>query len=124
MQQVNLGLIGGGTVGGGVYQALERHGDLLARRLGTRLTITRVAVRDLTKSRSVRFPASLLTTDWRSIVQDPQVHVVVELMGGVTLAREVVRAALQAGLTACATTCFPRCAWRARTACRCSSPRR
>lgn len=97
MEQVNLGLIGGGTVGGGVYQALARHGELLAQRLGTRLTLTRVAVRDLNKARSTAFPPALLTTDWRSVVNDPKVDVVIELMGGTTTAREVVRAALTAG---------------------------
>ena len=97
MEQVNLGLIGGGTVGGGVYQALTTHGDLLAQRLGTQLKITRVAVRDLEKQRNVKFPSTLLTTDWASVVADPNIHVVVELIGGTTLARDVVRAALRAG---------------------------
>ena len=96
MQQVNLGLVGGGTVGGGVYQALTRNGELLSQRLGIRLTITRVAVRTLTKHRNVRFPKALLTTDWRAVVNDPAVDVVVELLGGVTTAREVVQAALTA----------------------------
>jgi len=97
MEQVNLGIIGGGTVGGGVFQALERHGDLLAQRVGTRLAVTRIAVRDLGKTRSVPVPESLLTTDWRSVVLDPAVHVVVELMGGTTTARQVIRTALTAG---------------------------
>jgi homoserine dehydrogenase len=49
MQQVNLGIIGGGTVGSGVYEALQRNGALMASRLGVGLEITRVAVRDLKK---------------------------------------------------------------------------
>lgn len=97
MQQVNLGLVGGGTVGGGVYQALERHGDLLAQRLGVHLKVVRVAVRDLKRARATRFPDALVTTDWREAVLDPSVQVVVELMGGVTVAREVVQTALKAG---------------------------
>jgi homoserine dehydrogenase len=97
MQQVNLGLIGGGTVGGGVYQALVRNGELMAQRVGTRFVINRVAVRSLTKNRSVPFPTQTLTTDWRKVATDPGVDVVVELMGGTTTAREVVKAALTAG---------------------------
>ncbi len=94
---VNIGIIGGGTVGGGVFQALSRNGGLMASRLGLDLRITRVAVRSLKKKRAVAIPAKLLTTDWKSVVASPDVDVVVELMGGTTLAKEVVLAALAAG---------------------------
>lgn len=97
MQQVNLGLIGGGTVGGGVWTALQRNGALMASRLGLQLRVVGVAVRDLKKARPGGPPARLLTTDWRQVVNDPAVQVVVELMGGTTTAREVVLAALRLG---------------------------
>ena len=97
MRQVNLGLIGGGTVGGGVFQAIQRNGALMASRLGVSLNVTRIAVRDLKKARAVKIPASLLTTDWHSVVADPAVNLVVELMGGTTTARQVVLAALKLG---------------------------
>lgn len=97
MQQVNLGIIGGGTVGGGVYEALQRNGRLLASRIGANVTVHRVAVRDLKKKRAVRFPKSLLTTDWRQVVFDPEIQLVAELVGGTTTAREIVLAALKLG---------------------------
>ncbi len=97
MRQVNLGMIGGGTVGGGVYEAIQRNGALMASRLGVSLTIRRIAVRDLQKARAVNLPAGLLTTDWHSVVADPEVNLVVELMGGTTIARQVVLAALKLG---------------------------
>ena len=97
MRQVNLGLIGGGTVGGGVFQAIQRNGALMASRLGVSLNVTRIAVRDTKKARAVNIPASLLTTDWHSVVADPAVNLVVELMGGTTTARQVVLAALKLG---------------------------
>ncbi len=97
MRQVNLGIIGGGTVGGGVFQAIQRNGALMASRLGVSLTVARVAVRDLKKARAVHIPAKLLTTDWHSVVADPAVNLVVELMGGTTTARQVVLAALKLG---------------------------
>ncbi|MBI3877402.1 MAG: homoserine dehydrogenase, partial [Verrucomicrobia bacterium] len=59
MRQVNLGIIGGGTVGGGVYQAIERNGCLMASRLGVQLRVARVAVRDLHKARAVHIPRPL-----------------------------------------------------------------
>jgi len=97
MQQVNLGIIGGGTVGGGVFQAVQRNGALMASRLGVRLDVLRMAVRDVNKKRAVKIPKSLLTDDWKSVVNDPGVNLVVELIGGTTTAREVVLTALKQG---------------------------
>jgi homoserine dehydrogenase len=97
MQQVNIGLVGAGTVGGALYKALTERADLLAARLGVRLAITRIAVRDLGKARAAGYPNALLTNDWKAVVHDPDIHLVVELMGGTTTAREVVLAALGHG---------------------------
>ena len=97
MQQVNLGIIGGGTVGGGVYQALQRNGRLMASRLGVGLRVVKMAVRDVKKKRAVNIPKAILTTDWAAVVNDPQVNLIVELMGGTTTARQVVLAALRLG---------------------------
>ncbi|MEY4918295.1 MAG: hypothetical protein RL616_2208 [Verrucomicrobiota bacterium] len=97
MQQVKLGIIGGGTVGSGVYDALQRNGALLASRLGAQVCVQRVAVRDLKKQRAAKIPRALLTTDWREVVFDPQVELVAELIGGTTVAREAILAALKLG---------------------------
>ena len=90
-------MIGGGTVGGGVWQALQRNGDLMAARLGVGFEVARVAVRDPRRARAVDIPKDRVTADWRAVVEDPAIQVVVELMGGTTTAREVVRAALALG---------------------------
>src|SRR2546429_1224798 len=87
MQQVNLGIIGGGTVGGGVFQAIQRNGALVSSRLGVKLHIARIAVRDLDKRRAVQMPRVLLTTDWSSVVNDPAINLIVELIGGTATAR-------------------------------------
>src|SRR5687768_10498900 len=97
MQQVNVGIIGAGTVGGGVYQAIQRNGGLMASRLGVRFELVKIAARNLRKKRAVPMPKNLLTNDWRSVVDDPRVQIVVELMGGTTTAREVTLRALEAG---------------------------
>ena len=97
MQQINLGMIGGGTVGGGVYQALQRNGALLASRTGVQMNLVRIAVKAFDEPRRVAIPHSLLTTDWRSVVEDGGVDVVIELAGGTTIAREMILAALQRG---------------------------
>jgi homoserine dehydrogenase len=96
-QKVNLGIIGGGTVGGGVFQAVQRNGSLMASRIGVELHVAKVAVRDLNKPRAVKIPPALLTTDWASVVKDPEVNLVVELMGGTTTARSVVLQSLKLG---------------------------
>ncbi|MDB6053631.1 MAG: Homoserine dehydrogenase [Verrucomicrobiales bacterium] len=96
-QQVNIGLIGGGTVGGGVYKALQANGALMASRLGIKISVTKVVVREIKKSRPVHIPAALLTTDFHALIHDPEIHIIVELIGGTTTARSVVEAALKAG---------------------------
>jgi homoserine dehydrogenase len=97
MQQVNLGIIGGGTVGGGVFQAIQRNGALVSSRLGVKLHVTKMAVRDPVKPRAVPIPRSLLTTDWSAVINDPAVNLIVELIGGTTTARTVALQALTAG---------------------------
>jgi homoserine dehydrogenase len=97
MQQVNLGMIGGGTVGSGVCHALQLNGALLASRLGVKVQVRKVAVKTLDEPRPYPIPPSLLTTDWRSVVEDPRVDVVTELVGGTTLARTMILAALKLG---------------------------
>jgi homoserine dehydrogenase len=97
MQQVNLGIIGGGTVGGGVFDALQRNGDLLSSRIGVKVNVRKVVVRSLKKNRVAKIPSSLLTENWREVVDDPDIHVIAELVGGTTVAREIVLSALKAG---------------------------
>jgi homoserine dehydrogenase len=97
MQQVNVGMLGGGTVGSGVFHAWQRNGDLMACRLGVRLNFLRVAVKAFDEPRPYEIRRSLLTLDWQSVVNDPAVQVVLELVGGTGLAREMVLTALRRG---------------------------
>jgi len=79
---LNIGLIGFGTVGTQVAERMLSWGPQLARRAGVELSLKRVLVRDLAKRRSLELPPDLLTTDPNAILQDPSVHVVVEVAGG------------------------------------------
>jgi homoserine dehydrogenase len=97
MEQVNIGMLGGGTVGSGVFHHWQRNGDLMAARLGVRLDLRRVAVKAFDEPRPYPIPQTVLTTDWQAVVRDPQVRVVVELVGGTTLARTMVLEALELG---------------------------
>jgi len=97
MQQVNLGMIGGGTVGSGVFHALQRNGGLLSSRIGIAVTLRKVAVKAFDELRPYEISRGLMTTDWKEVVNDPDVHVVAELVGGTTLAREIILFALKLG---------------------------
>ena len=97
MYQVNLGIIGGGTVGSGVFHHFRRNAALLESRLGLLIRLRKVAVKALDEPRPYPIPASLLTTDWESVVHDPQVHVVIELVGGTTIAKTMILTAIRLG---------------------------
>jgi len=97
MQQVNLGMIGGGTVGSGVYHALQLNGGLMASRLGVKISVRKVAVKAFNEPRPYQIPKSAMTLDWQSVVNDPHVDVVAELVGGTTIARTMILSALKLG---------------------------
>ncbi len=94
---LQLGLVGLGTVGAGVYETLSLQHDLLEARAQISFCVKRIAVRDLTRPRPVQVDAALLTDDWREIVNDPDIDIVIELIGGTTEAFELVQASLRAG---------------------------
>jgi len=96
MPQVNLGIIGLGTVGSGVYDALQLNGDLLSSRIGASVRIGRIAVRSIKKV-SPKIPRALLTENWRELISDPNIQIVAELVGGTVVARDIVLSALKAG---------------------------
>ena len=99
MQQVNLGMLGGGTVGSGVFHAWQQNGDLMAARLGVQLTFRKIAVKAFDEPRPYPIPQSLMTTDWQEVVNDPQIQVAIELVGGTGIAKTMVLAALAQGKT-------------------------
>lgn len=94
---VRVGLLGCGNVGAALVRLVDEHADLVAARAGTRVSVTRVAVRDIAKPRELKLPSSAFTDDPASVVADPDVDVVVEVMGGVEPARRLIEAALRSG---------------------------
>jgi homoserine dehydrogenase len=94
---VNIGVVGAGTVGGGVVRLLTRNADVIEARLGFPLHLARLAERDPKRRAALKLPAGVGTVDALALVRDPRVDVVVELIGGTTLARELTLAAFAAG---------------------------
>jgi homoserine dehydrogenase len=93
--RVHVGLIGFGTVGAGVARALLEKGRLLEDRVGARLVLRRVCDRDFRRSRGFRLPSGLTTSDPAKILRDPQIQIVVELIGGIEPAKTLILEALR-----------------------------
>ncbi|HET9611415.1 MAG TPA: homoserine dehydrogenase [Acidimicrobiales bacterium] len=96
-ERVRIGLLGCGNVGAALVELIGDRGDAIAARTGLQLEVARVAVRSLAKERPVELAEGILTLDAAGVVIDPDVDLVVEVIGGVEPARELVLAALKAG---------------------------
>ena len=94
---VKVGLLGCGNVGAALVRLIDEQGDAIAARTALRLEVARVAVHSPAKERPVDFESGILTTDAESIVTDPAIDVVVEVIGGIEPARTLIRTALEAG---------------------------
>ena len=97
MKPVKIGLLGLGTVGTGVVRIVEGHQEDLQRQVGCPVLIERVLVKDETKPRSITIEPSKLTTDPWSVINNPEIDVIVEVMGGTGQAKEYILAALERG---------------------------
>lgn len=92
---MNIGLLGCGNVGAALVDLIDARSDEIQARTGIRLRVTRVAVRSLSKERGVPLDASIITTDAHSVVTDPAIDLVVEVIGGIEPARELIATALK-----------------------------
>jgi homoserine dehydrogenase len=97
MNKIGIGLAGFGTVGSGVYKNIVANRALIAERTGAEFDVRRIVVRDLKKTRDVSAPAELFTTDLDALLDDPEIKIVVELIGGTDTALTFVRRAIDAG---------------------------
>ena len=95
-KEIKAALLGAGTVGGGVYKLVERRSAEMQAKVGADLKITKVMVKNLQKKRE-GIPSEVLTDDWEGIIHDPEISIVIELMGGVEPARTYILQALEAG---------------------------
>jgi homoserine dehydrogenase len=91
-----IGLAGLGNVGAGVFKNLEKNGDLIRQRTGADIRVKKVVVRDPQRPRDVPVPTEMISTQWQDLIQDPEIQIIVELIGGTTTAYELVCAALRA----------------------------
>lgn len=97
MKPIRIGLLGLGVVGSGVWTVLAQNGGEIARRAGRHLEVTAVAVRDVAKARALVGSDVRVMTDGMALAQDPDIDIIVELMGGDTLAKDCMLTAIRHG---------------------------
>lgn len=97
MKEIKVGLLGCGIVGSGVVRLLQENSSIIEEKLGARLVLKSVAVRDTGKDRGVALAPGMLTDDFRQVLADPDISIIVELIGGCTTAREYVLEAIDNG---------------------------
>jgi homoserine dehydrogenase len=97
MQTVNIGFIGLGNVGCGAVALLQQNRELIERRAGCRLEVRKIATRRPDKPRPISVDPSLITGNVREVLEDPNVQIVVEVMGGIEPARQYVLEAIERG---------------------------
>ncbi|HXC62378.1 MAG TPA: homoserine dehydrogenase, partial [Nitrospiria bacterium] len=91
---IKVGLIGLGTIGTGVAKLIQSNQDLIRRRLGCGLELSKVADKDIKRDRGVSLPKGVLTTKVQDLIDDPEIEIVVELMGGYDPAKKFILSAL------------------------------
>lgn len=97
MKTINIGIIGFGTVGSGVVKILKKNRELIRERTGLRINLKKIADVDLSKRPGITVKRSLLTRDYRKIISDPNIDIIVELIGGCRVAKDVVIRSLKNG---------------------------
>ena len=97
MKNISIGLIGLGNIGTGVVKLLQQNEKLIAQKLGAKLVLKKIADINITSPRGVKIPKHLLTTDALDIINDPEISIVIELMGGYEPARTFVLEAIKNG---------------------------
>ncbi len=90
-------MIGLGTVGSGALRILQENADLIRHRVGVPIEVTKIAVRDLKRDRGLKLPQGVLTDNPASIVEDPNIDIVVELIGGYEPAKDLILRAIARG---------------------------
>jgi len=94
---INIGLIGFGTIGAGVVKTLQRNGGLISRRVGAQIRLKRIADLDIQRDRGVQVDPAVLTTNAEEVLNDPEIDIIIELMGGIHPAKEFLLRGIEQG---------------------------
>ncbi len=94
---INVGIIGYGTVGSGVVRILVENRGLIKQRLGAEIVIKKICDVDINRDRGIPVDVSVLTTNVREVIEDPGIDIIVETVGGIDIAKEIIMAAVGSG---------------------------
>ncbi|MBN1930458.1 MAG: homoserine dehydrogenase [Desulfobacterales bacterium] len=97
MREINIGLLGCGTVGTGVAKILIENRELIRSRVGTPLVLKRVADIDLNKERGISFDEGVFTSDAQKVVDDPEIDIIIEMIGGNGISKDLILRAIKNG---------------------------
>jgi homoserine dehydrogenase len=95
MERIQVGLIGFGTVGSGVVKILQKNSKLIEKRMGAKIALKRIADIDIKTDRGVRLKKGVLTTQADEVIKDPEIHIIIELIGGIEPAKTFILRAIQ-----------------------------
>ena len=96
MKTVKVAILGLGTVGSGVYKLIQKRADVMEKTIGAQMEVKKILVRNMNKKRE-GVDASLLTDNWNDIIEDDEIQIVIEVMGGIEPAKTMILEALRAG---------------------------
>lgn len=94
MRKVKIGILGAGTVGAGVYELLKKNRDLIARKSGIDVEVKMVADKDTNRKEMLNIPSTVFTESADDVISDPDIEIVVELIGGTTVSKELMLKAI------------------------------
>ena len=97
MKRINVGVIGFGTVGSGTVQALLKNREVISSRVGSDINLKKIADLDIESDRGIALDSGILTSDAMDLINDPDIHIVVELMGGIKKAKEYILSSMEKG---------------------------
>ena len=97
MKKINIGIIGFGTVGSGTVKILIENKELIKERTNLEINIKKIATRNTSKERQIKVPSEMLTSNVNSLINDPEIDIIVELIGGIHPAKEFIMEAISQG---------------------------
>lgn len=96
-EAVKIGLIGSGTIGSGVLDLFKNNRERISEKIGVNLVLEKVADRDISRLRALQLPEEVITSSAEDVIQDPEIDIVIELIGGIEPARSFIKNALEHG---------------------------
>lgn len=97
MEFINVGLFGLGTVGSGIVEILSKNGEIISREIGKKIKLKKICVKDINKNRNLELDKSILTSNPDDIINDKEIDIVIEVIGGIDNAKKIIEKSINNG---------------------------